>query len=248
LDADDYHNLTIWKIPYEETVLNGAVSGANLFQIFQEVDWFNYHLQNELAAYQSEWKLLTILIGANDLCGCCGSNPDSRCLPNNWIATYNQVLQYAYDNIPGRKVFVNVVSMFNISQVYSACITHPWCVFIHEEFHECGCLMDGDANDRLQMDVYAQQYNALMSTMAQQWNAKGYPDFTVSYQPVLQNMIIPNTTFLSQLDCFHPSLLAHEQFALSLWQSMYLPPGKKPTFFPASGAPLYCPTPSDRIQ
>src|SRR3989344_5625692 len=30
-------------------------------------------------------------------------------------------------------------------------------------------------------------------------------------------VIIPDTSYLSTLDCFHPSLLAHQKFAISIW-------------------------------
>jgi lysophospholipase L1-like esterase len=51
--------------------LNVAVSGARVEDLPSQVERLNELLQNEYKHVQDEWKLLTLFIGANNLCNAC---------------------------------------------------------------------------------------------------------------------------------------------------------------------------------
>lgn len=59
-----------------EDVLNAAQSGAMVMNLYTHE--FNYLLKmlksNPNINMEEDWKLLTIFIGANDLCGSCDNN------------------------------------------------------------------------------------------------------------------------------------------------------------------------------
>ena len=56
--------------------------------------------------YQNDWKILTVLIGANDLCNC--ESGESR--TEVWEKTIQEALIEVQKSIP--KVFVNLISIF----------------------------------------------------------------------------------------------------------------------------------------
>lgn len=64
--------------------------------------------------FNHDWKLLTIFIGANNLCSACKNSQHSD--PDFFESQLRQVLQLVEKNIP--RVFVNLVGIFNISGVW----------------------------------------------------------------------------------------------------------------------------------
>jgi len=69
------------------------------------------------------------------------------------------------------------------------------------------------------------------------------PEFTVIIQPFGRNTMIQDqpTDLLSTLDCFHPSLIAHEGMAIALWNNLITPSANKKTYLNLTDTPL-CPT------
>jgi hypothetical protein len=53
----------------------------------------------------------------------------------------------------------------------------------------------------------------------------------------------------SNIDCFHPSTLAHEWLSKMLWNMMFMQPNEKTaTLQFDANAQIYCPNAADRIQ
>lgn len=69
----------------------------------------------------------------------------------------------------------------------------------------------------------------------------------VAIQPVLQDLEIEDLTFTSKFDCFHPSLKANSLISVLLWNSIQLPPERKPRRLTNPLVPL-CPNESTLIQ
>eukprot|EP00042_Codosiga_hollandica_P020792 m.69175 g.69175 ORF g.69175 m.69175 type:complete len:110 (-) comp50047_c0_seq1:119-448(-) len=80
---------------------------------------------------------------------------------------------------------------------------------------------------RASMDAIALLYNDQLHQIADYWNGLHMDDFAVVIQPVTENLVIPNGTYVSHLDCFHPNLLADETLAIALWNSMITPAADK---------------------
>jgi len=76
------------------------------------------------------------------------------------------------------------------------------------------------------MDNTAAAYRDVMKTVAQ--DTPVTDSFALIYQPMFADMKI-QLEFLSTLDCFHPSLYAHQQMGIGLWNSMLLPASQKQT-------------------
>jgi hypothetical protein len=60
------------------------------------------------------------------------------------------------------------------------------------------------------MDLRSVEFNQQIYAVAERWQAKKLPEFTVKVQPFTQNLIIPpeyGLDFLSELDCFQYEIL-----------------------------------------
>ncbi len=106
----------------------------------------------------------------------------------------------------------------------------------------------------------AQAYNAKARAVAAHYQSLNYANFTVVSQPFGRNTAATDLPddFLSNLDCFHPSLVAHEAMAIALWylilrvclsytnlyiirNNMLTPMAQKKTYLDPTDIPL-CPT------
>jgi len=154
------------------------------------------------------------------------------------------VLEEVHQSIP--RVFVSLVEMFNLSQVYDLSLKTKACVEIHRAFFvECDCIFKPDANATRQLvDDYVQAYNNRTRAVAKYYQALNDPSFTVVAQPFGRDTMIKDlpTDFLSTLDCFHPSLIAHQGMAIALWNNLLTPAAYKKTTMNITDTPL-CPTP-----
>eukprot|EP01113_Clastostelium_recurvatum_P050823 TRINITY_DN971_c0_g1_i1.p1 TRINITY_DN971_c0_g1~~TRINITY_DN971_c0_g1_i1.p1 ORF type:complete len:368 (-),score=69.39 TRINITY_DN971_c0_g1_i1:122-1225(-) len=240
--------------PYQyhpaQDVLNGAQSGATITDLVtHEFDYLLGQLKsNAKIDMKNDWKVLTILIGANDLClSCEDKNIDADEFERNMRAT----LENVRTNIP--RTFVNLVEMFNISQVYTLSLTNSKCKFVHRTLPvECDCAFTPGAKgdqQRVFMDTLAQQYNARIRSIVSDYASKNYTEFAVVDQPMGRDTKISTfpIDFLSTLDCFHPSKVAHGMMATALWNSMLTPASKKATAISPVGVAPLCPTEDTKL-
>eukprot|EP01114_Cavostelium_apophysatum_P004777 TRINITY_DN1513_c0_g1_i1.p1 TRINITY_DN1513_c0_g1~~TRINITY_DN1513_c0_g1_i1.p1 ORF type:complete len:355 (+),score=51.54 TRINITY_DN1513_c0_g1_i1:90-1154(+) len=226
--------------------LNGAQSGAYTQNLPDQVDYLVAQLKNNSNVdFDNDWKVLTILIGANNLCMSCFSELgvlESAQVYEDWLV---KTLTKIDTEIP--RVFVNIVDIFNISLVYTIAANSTYCTDIHRVLViECVCAFDPfyGADNRAKMDAMSQAYNNRTAKVVSQ--LKKQDDFAVVIQPQLRNGHIPNIEWLSTLDCFHPSLTGHEGLAVALWNNMLTPVAKKKTFLNPEDVPI-CPDNSTKL-
>lgn len=230
-------------------VHNAAQSGAMIMNL--PTHEFDYLLKqvynNPNIDIENDWKLMTILIGANDICSCCDLN-QTYTGPDAFEKDMRDVLEKVRSTLP--RTFVNLILGFNISEVYWLGRKSLYCELHQRVFSfECECIFDKNANaTRLEVDVVTQQYNQRLFKIAADYKAKNYSDFAAVIQPILYraNAIDFPESFLSTFDCFHPSLIAHETFAIALWNSMLTPAAQKKTNISFGDIPM-CPTANTKI-
>ena len=129
---------------HKNDICNGAQSAAWAMDLPYQVD----HIVETLKSapnvnFDEDWKLMTVLIGANDVCYSCWdkyyqtkSNPDYY---EKWVRT---TLEQVHSKIP--RVFVNLVLMFNISQVHYVAKGNLHCEFAQQvigDWLEVCCLL-----------------------------------------------------------------------------------------------------------
>ena len=182
--------------------LNGAVSLAKVQDLDTQMDYLVAEAKKIKGLdFHNDWKVLTILIGANNLCISC-ENGRKDATPEFFDAKYRAILERVRNEIP--KVFVNAVPMFNISGVHAQQQTSDYCKLIKPvSNNECPC-MGREDRDRAAMDEHNALYTRVIHNIASDYAAKNYSDFAVVAQPCFQDLPVLALEYLSGVDCFHP--------------------------------------------
>lgn len=96
-----------------------------------------------------DWKLLTILIGANDACDNCDLDyvtPVDQVV-DAFAENFKNALNLIYEKFP--RTLVNVVLQFNVSLVYDIAGNISYCADLHKvAFFECPCAFAEDITKR----------------------------------------------------------------------------------------------------
>jgi len=112
--------------------LNAAQSGAWIQNILHQIQSLKKMLKkNPRIDVQNDWKVLTLLIGANNLCDSCDESfniYDSAAAFEKNLRGIVKELQ----TIP--RLFVNLVGIFNISGVYTIALNNTYCRYMHHLF------------------------------------------------------------------------------------------------------------------
>jgi len=226
----------------KEINCNVAISGALSHQTMQM--WNNLQIEWKKQDCQNEWKLLTIMIGANDICQYCLNGY------NNTIYSYIFNLAQLFSNIvqQSQNMFVNVISTFNVA------LTADWqnrgCDLVHQLINECPCILGRDKTSDYKevVEKLYKDINLLLYPLVENYSKTGFAkNIKFVIQPIIEDFKIYNSSYLSSLDCFHPSEFGHHCMATLLWNNMFLPPNKKMRNLP-NMVPLYVPTKDDYLQ
>jgi hypothetical protein len=224
--------------------LNAARSGARSQHLKLQVEYLARQLKNETGVDpKNDWKILSIVIGANDLCGCrnAGNAPD------HFEKNINDTLAEVHKTIP--KVFVNIIPIFETGfyDVWNNSRKSTYCTLVFGLFKAmCGCLMGSD-EDRDVMSRLSIEYNKRVFKLQREWNARNIPDFYVSVQPFLTKMKFDDLSWTSSFDCFHPAVKANKAITIMNWNSLQLPQERKPTAW-VNGMLPHCPTENIFLQ
>eukprot|EP00762_Andalucia_godoyi_P002932 ANDGO_04184.mRNA.1 hypothetical protein CAOG_00259 len=235
--------------PYDPVSLGDvAQSMAKIAALPAQVDYLYGFMKNHSHDFdmQKDWKMINVLIGANDLCVSC--DPGRQDItPEAFQQKYDNVLTLLNQNIP--RAFVNIMTLFNVSQVQRLAQKSAYCMEIHKLFDECPCAIGPNSGPEswALMDAHTAAYNEKMYELEAKWAAKGLAEFGVRIQPVLENLDLPDLSYVSNLDCFHPSAKANEQMAMGLWNSFLSPVDKKPRGIDPD-LKLICPDETTRLQ
>ncbi|KAJ3098017.1 hypothetical protein HDU96_000165 [Phlyctochytrium bullatum] len=220
-------------------VLNAAVSGAKVADLTGQVTT----LKNAFTSGRYDangWKVVSLLIGANDLCASCNAGATT---PDLFETRFRAALNSLRTNF-GTNTIVNAYQIFNVSQVWFPQQTSSYCSFAQGILNLCPC--SKTAANRATMDSYAVQYNQRISKVSAEFQ---FDNFVVNVQPGASNLIINSLDYLAQIDCFHPNQCSHSSVAGMLWNNMFQPQGQKVNNYQLSTFnQIYCPGPNDYLQ
>lgn len=228
--------------------LNAGVSMARVEELLPQVDYLVNELNTTYKGevnFNEDWKLLTLFIGANNICPACKNS--SKSTPEHFEKHLRATLEMIHAKIP--RVFVNLITIFNISGVWDAGQKSEYCKMLWTGVTECSCLTTGKASDREAMDVTSVKFNQVSQKLAKEFSDIS-ETFTVVVQPGLTGIPIGKfgVDFLSHLDCFHPALSANEAFTYLVWNNMMTPVGKKETSPDPDNIKIICPTEDTFLQ
>jgi phospholipase B1 len=219
---------------------NVAISGALSDRLVDM--WGDLLFQWNNRNCTRKWKVLTVMIGANDICAYCLTGY------NQTISNYMNNVRQLHDQIyrDTQNVFINYVSLFDVSVVMDW--QNPKCDIVHLLINECPCILgrnrQRDAREKvgaLYQDMNAALYPYIKSLDGER------DDIIVRVQPILENFQVYNQSYLSTLDCFHPSAFANMVMGTILWNNMFLPEVQKLKNMEYL-LPLYQPTETDILQ
>jgi len=228
----------------EYDVFDAAQSGAMVTDLVShELDYLLREMKaNPKIDMKGDWKLLNLLIGANDLCASCTYVEKKRLTADAFETHLRSVIEKVRMSIP--RTLVNLIQFFNISQIYNLSLTSNVCKTIHRTlFIECDCLFAPNGDKvRQEMDELSQMYNTRLKNISDSYYQK-YTDFGVAVQRFGSNTKLSDMPIavLSDLDCFHPSLMTHEAMAVATWNNLLTPYANKKTQLDLNDKPM-CPT------
>ena len=221
---------------------NVAISGALSNELMKM--WIQLKVQWLKFSCYEDWKLLTVMIGANDICQYCLNGY------NNTVSTYLFNIEQLFQNIVKdiEYLFVNVVSVFDVG--LTADWQHKSCEVVHELINECPCILgrdrSGDYRDIVK-NLY-REINVGLYLLVEKYGKIGIlRNVKFVVQPIMEDFKIYNYSYLSSFDCFHPSEFGHELMATILWNNMFLPVDKKIRSMPYM-MPLHIPIEGDYLQ
>ncbi|CAD5125345.1 DgyrCDS13584 [Dimorphilus gyrociliatus] len=167
--------------------------------------------------FENDWKLITLFIGGNDLCGYCRDRPNRS--PEKFAEHIKNTLDKLHQQVP--KALVQVVSMFDVTPVRH--LSADWiCDLLQERF--CSCARNSDTRPELRPVQLG--YHLRVDELISSGRYDTRDDFTVVVQPHMRDLVPPrlpngeyDKSFFSP-DCFHPGRKGHAGFALGLWNIM----------------------------
>jgi len=221
--------------------LDEAVMGSKAVNLTTQAK----HLVSDLQSkpdfdFENDWKMVTVLIGGNNLCQYC---VDERSSPDNFAADVEAVLDYLHETMP--KTFVNLLTIFNIDVVSALGQDQLTCRKAHECF--CYCALLDDSYSKITLQQYNGLYRDNLWALVSSNKYDTRDDFTVVIQPFLEETAPPylddKTPDLSYFapDCFHFSQKGHNYAGEALWNNLFQKCGQKSTAW-TLGETLQCPT------
>eukprot|EP00039_Didymoeca_costata_P015141 m.253654 g.253654 ORF g.253654 m.253654 type:complete len:320 (+) comp16161_c1_seq1:531-1490(+) len=215
LPHNDYHPMTD-RMNVAES--EGAVHRGSLDEQWQ-------FLQTQIKKRpdfndDNKWKVLTVWMIANDVCGECNGPVDV----SKWSAKTDEFLTNVSSTM--KNVYVSLQSLLDLSNVARIQRANVGCDIEHRYILvECDCVDRGNSTQLKQLDENVHTFNNEYHALAAKWQSKlkqeGRTDMAVVTQGFLEGQgSILDRSFLSELDCFHPAAKSHEDLAIGMWNTM----------------------------
>jgi len=178
----------------------------------QAVDLVNAIKSNSAIDLNNDWKVVTVLIGGNNLCDVCDSGKEA----DNNAATYEKYLTQTLDTLSQLpRTYVNLVQHMDYTQL--AKYKGPLCSVVLP--FVCDCLTSKDSGKQAKARDEIVKFNEVISKLAPKYRRD---DFAVVVHSMLSKSVVPDRSFISAADCFHPSGSGQRMFGTALWNSMIM--------------------------
>ncbi|KAK9534192.1 hypothetical protein VZT92_009253 [Zoarces viviparus] len=211
-----------------ETGFNFAVTGHNTLNVSDQIR----HMIDTFKSYpglsfEEDWKVVTMLIGMNDICDYCKDK--TLFSPDNFIHYMTEALDTMMKEIP--RTIVNVVQILSMKPLRDVQRPTLGCQ-LQRSF--CSCLVQPEENSS-ELKELVEMNTEFQRRLEKLLHGERFfkKDFAVVLQPYLENAAPPQlpdgTIDLSffTADCFHFTVKGHEELAKGLWNNMFQPVGEK---------------------
>ncbi|XP_066403968.1 phospholipase B1, membrane-associated [Molothrus aeneus] len=185
--------------------------------------------------FSADWKLITVHIGANDLCIYC-KDPDHYSA-GNYIKRIQETLDILHKEVP--KALVSLVDVADITVLRQLFVDPSVQCPTYLADYLCSCVLTGEENSEnfTMVRDAIKAYQLGIQRLIESGRYDTHENFTVVIQPFLQNLKVPldqkekpDVSYFSP-DCFHPSQKGHSQLARALWNAVLQPVGQKADSF-----------------
>ena len=215
--------------------LNMAVSGAVTTELPSQASRLVDKLRGDGDIdIDNEWKLVTILIGGNDLCrGCVEIERFSALRFYQHLKTTLDILSM----LP--RTFVNIAQVPDVYEL--TYISTEYCKVMQALFKvigKCPCMYNTSTHG------LRNEYSEMIQDLEKEFQEIERDDFTVVIQPFFKEIKLKELDNLPSYfsgDCFHFSQKTHALSALLLWNNMLQPVGEKYNYL-NSNTGIICPS------
>ncbi|XP_041350892.1 phospholipase B1, membrane-associated-like [Gigantopelta aegis] len=225
----------------ENAHLNVADSGATSDQLAGQINLLVERLKSEEGIdFNNDWKVITVLIGGNDLCQSCKDG--SRYTADDYMSHLQSGLDILHQQVP--RVFVNLVEPMNM-EVVKSLNEGLVCSILHRVGCSCAAFPE-NAEAEKALIALTKEYQARIYELVETGRYDTRDDFTVVVQPFFHDTFLPMKDGKPDMsyfapDCFHIREKGHHALAEALWNNMLEAPGRKLTKW-VSTEPFECPT------
>ncbi|KAI9340139.1 hypothetical protein DFJ73DRAFT_845372 [Zopfochytrium polystomum] len=240
--------------------LNAAQTGSLVMNLERQLAYLtDAMILSRDIDFHKDFKLISLFIGSNDLCAGCSKELNHTFLsPDAFEAQIRYVLNALRRNIP--RTVVNIQMELMVSQTWDLTNDEPWCATLRASglAFECTCaFLPGEIGvaTRKRMDAVVVEYNRRLIKIASDFQSgEQDPSFMVILDPLFSNVTISEwgMEHVSDVDCFHPSLLTHALMAIGVWSNLFVPFKLKASKLtrpdPSNPPTLFCPTEASRLQ
>jgi lysophospholipase L1-like esterase len=153
---------------------------------------------------------VTILMGANDLCGWEGAlTPTSA-----FRGQFRETLEILRDGLPGSHVFV--ASIPNLYQLWSVLRTHPLAQVVWQTADICPSMLDlfNSPADRQAIIERQRELNDALRDVCATWSRCRFDDYLTYDYHFTRDQV-------SRLDFFHPGLEGQATLAALTWEASW---------------------------
>jgi lysophospholipase L1-like esterase len=179
---------------------NNAVSGARMADAPAQA--------RRTVAQGAEY--VTILMGANDLCGWDGTLTPTA----TFRAQFAETLAILRAGLPDARVFV--ASIPNLHQLWSVLRTDPLAQLVWQAAGICPAMLDphNTPADRQAVVDRERELNAVLETVCATWSRCRFDDHLTFNYAFTRDLV-------SRLDYFHPNLRGQATLAALTWQASW---------------------------
>ncbi|XP_078398995.1 phospholipase B1, membrane-associated [Cetorhinus maximus] len=226
---------------------NVAVPGSKVNDMPKQAQTLIQLMKNSSEInFKQDWKVITLFIGANDLCEYCMDKETYSA--DNYVKHIEEALDMLHKQVP--RAFINMVQILEMSGLRRIKKNTIGCALLQKNMCPCFLKLRETSPELAEIMRINKDYQTKLTALIYSGKYDTHEEFTVVLQPYLSNTIVPlNSTGQPDLsfftvDCFHLRERGQAEMAIGLWNNMLEQIGYKQNYnnFTHDRTKLKCPS------
>lgn len=149
--------------------LNFAESSGSVFRGSLDEQWALLQTKrNDYENFDSSWKVLTVWLFTNDICGQCKSDVNGTEMLQEWVGKYDEFFHNVTSSMTN--TYVNIMLDPDLSYIHKAQQSTLYCRELHDKWlRECGCIDRGTDEQLEMLDHNVHVGNEELHKLAKKW-------------------------------------------------------------------------------